>query len=71
MVSSGHFEVVIMVLSFGTSTVAGFLVLLEVVCCLILMCWSFKTNVMSIYRRAVFGEHVYVVWTRRMANPHY
>ena len=60
-----------MVLSFGTSTVAGFLVLVEVVCWLILKCWSFQTNVMSIDRRAVFREHVYVVGTQRTASPHY
>ena len=46
-----------MVLSFGTSTVAGFLVLVEVVCWLILKCWSFQTNVMSIDRRAVFEQN--------------
>ncbi len=62
---------VIMVLSFGTSTVVGFLVLVEVICCLSLKCWSFQTNVMSIDRRAVFREHVYVVWTQRTASPHY
>ena len=56
-----------MVLSFGTSTVAGFLVLAEVVFWLILKCWSFQTNVMSIDRRAVFGEHVYVVGTQRIS----
>ena len=56
-----------MVLSFGTSTVAGFLVLAEVVFWLLLKCWSFRTNVMSIDRRAVFGEHVYVVGTQRIS----
>ena len=60
-----------MVLSFGTSTVAGFLVLVEVVCWLSLKCWSFQTNVMSIDRRAVFREHVYVVGTQRTASSHY
>ena len=52
---------VIMVLSCGSSTVAGILVLAEVVLWLYLMCWSFQTKVMSIDWRAVFREHVYVV----------
>ena len=56
---------VIMVLSFGTSTVAGILVLAEVVFWSLLKCWSFQTNVMSIDRRAVqmnvrlCGQHDY------------
>ena len=55
-----------MVLSFGTSTVAGFLVLVEVVCWLIPELLELPTNVMSIDRKSVFGEHVYVVETQRM-----
>ncbi len=49
-----------------SSTVAGFLVLVEVVCWLIPELLELPTNVMSIDRKSVFGEHVYVVETQRM-----
>ncbi len=55
-----------MVLSSWPSTVAGFLVLVEVVCRLILELLELPTNGMSIDRKSVFMEHVYVVETQRM-----
>ena len=44
-----------------SSTVAGFLVLVEVDCQMFSGSLELPTSVMSINRRSVFGKHVYVV----------
>ena len=62
---------VIMVLSSWSFNCSWFLGLAEGHLGMSLKCGSFQTNVMSIDRRAVFKEHVYVVGTQRTASSHY
>ncbi len=53
-----------MVFVLCSSTVAGSLVLVEIDCRNISESLELPTNVMSIDRKSVFGEHVYVVETQ-------
>ena len=62
---------VIMVLSYWSFNCSWFHGLAEGHLGMSLKCGSFQTNVMSIDRRAVFKEHVYVAGTQRTASSHF